>query len=199
MLKDERSEREMGNNNSNGSDKKSSRARTSDWRKAADEYALDVRLSKASRLADFLNYMAERCPFAYIPDNACVRAVEGHKHMPKAFTEETRKVRSRASSARTVLMAKYGRCLLMSARGTSPGMRASVDDDDASAYQLPKNIIRLGSAKNSTDATLLCIQQSKIRSPALKAFVSAARAATHALEGDDRWLRLLPKPSEPQA
>ena len=86
-------------------------------RAAADRYEFKHQLSKNERLCDFLAYMAKEAPYALVAANLCLRAVEGTSRLTKDDTEETKRVRARASGARLLMIERHKRGLVVDVEG----------------------------------------------------------------------------------
>ncbi len=157
-------------------------------RAAADRYEYKHKLSKNERLCDFLDWMAREAPYALVPANFVVRAIDGQAKMPRDGTEETKKARARASTCRALMGERHKRGIVVD----PAGIRATVDEDDTMRSQQVRNVRRLQTAVASVRRTDDIVPTEKLRDPELRSWKAGVRGALKAIDSDKRIFALIP-------
>ncbi len=122
-------------------------------------YKHDPRMTKPQRIAHFLDWAALRAPKQYFPHNIILKAIEGYAHTPRPKTEEVVSVARSMTTAKRILVATYRReCHYMQ----NLGVRASVDDNDATKFPLASRARRFVAAKRAMDKTASIINPAKL-------------------------------------
>jgi len=167
---------------------------------AITQYRFDPKLSKAERIAHFLDWMAKKFPGIPVPANLITKAIYGYGKKPRMGTEEVLSVQGCAGSARNILRKQYNRGLLVV---RNEGMRATIDSEDVANTTLQKCAQRLGSAKKSLEAERSIVNPSEIKDEELRKWVKFGVDPTlKMLDTDARLSALLPakpgdEPKEP--
>jgi hypothetical protein len=188
MFKDEKQERKLS-----AEDPTPHRAVATEGRlrRAADAYQFKIGTSKAERICDFLAHMAKEVPYVFVPANLTLKATEGEPRLPSDGTEDTKRLRARASGARWLMAEKHKRGLLIH----PDGLRATVNDEDTMLTQQAGQVRRLGTAVNSVRKTDAIVNPEKL-SPALRQWKQGIRGALKAIDAEQRIFALLPEKKE---
>jgi hypothetical protein len=156
-------------------------------------YKHEPGMSRAERMAHFLNWAAKELPGVPIPVNLVLKAIMGYTKTPRLGGEEVELLRGQTSAARKLLKEKYGRGL-HAERGL--GIRATVGDEDMADTQYRKDMRRVVSAVAGANETHALITPSKIKDERLRNWVKGAGDQVKQLGLGDRLLKLLPPKPE---
>lgn len=162
---------------------------------ALGRYHFVREMSKAQRMAHFLDWMCKN-GFAYvlIPANLVCKAINGYARKPTMGSEEVQSVQGASSRVRNILRKQYNRSLWV-VKGE--GMRATVDATDAAGTTLRRTAERAASVHRSLAAERAIIDPNEIKDERLRRWVKSGVDATlKMLETDDRLMKLLPPKDE---
>lgn len=123
------------------------------------DYSLNLDLSKAGRIAHFLDFRAKSHPKQFVPYAVIAKAIFQLKQMPRTDGKDVETVMRLMGNAKQVLLRDYQRDVV-TMRGY--GVRASVDSTDALEKVLTVKATRLDGARKSFEATLELIDDKKI-------------------------------------
>jgi hypothetical protein len=148
---------------------------------------------ETDKKAHFLDYMAQECPYKYIPYNLCVRAVQGLSRTPAVNSDAVDQFRKSMSSVRRKLLKTYNRDI-DPLQGV--GIRASVDEADRLRHH-QRLRGRIVTAVGNAVAHAATIDADKIKDQKLRAgFVESRKALGGTSESVTRLMKLLPPKPE---
>lgn len=158
------------------------------------EYRFDPKMSRGQRLAHFLDWLAQRAPYTFVPANIALQAIQGYARTPAATNDEVKLLAKSVTNARRIMLKDYKRGLFVLAK---VGMRGTVDDQDCADTQQRKNVERLMGAHQTVKATNRIIDATKIKDDKLRSWIRGGVAqAIRALDADGRLDKLLPPPKK---
>lgn len=164
-------------------------------RAALDEFRVDHRLVVTARAAQLFDYLAKHAPYQLCPPNLALKAIMGFAKTPRENGEDVMRFRARSTQIRKTLADVYGRGFLIEKPYSY--MRATVDDEDLARTQQAREVDRIRSAVTSAKRTNALIAVSKVRDPAVRAWLKGGVSPLlKALTEDDRIFRLAPKKEE---
>lgn len=160
------------------------------------EYRFDPKMSRGQRLAHFLDWLAQRAPYTFVPANIALQAIQGYARTPAATNDEVKLLAKSVTNARRIMLKEYKRGLFVLPK---VGMRGTVDDQDCADTQQRKNVERLMGAHMTVKATSRIIDANKIKDDKLRSWIKGGVAqAMRALDADGRLDKLLPPPKDPE-
>ena len=157
-------------------------------------YKHDESMFLGQRAAHCLVWAAQHHPRIFVEYNVLLRGIMGYGKTPSAKGKECERLRSNMSNVRRVLERDY-KCGLVVQPGL--GVRATVDDEDRTRFDLRQKMDKLAGAKKRAQNTLNDIDGSKVKDRHLKRYLNwGARHILRACDEADFDTRALPPPDE---
>ena len=149
--------------------------------------------SRVAKAAHCLNWCAEKLPYAIIPHNFLVRAIDQLTRTPNAATKDVIQMARNAGAVRKKCMELYKRgvCTL---KGV--GMRATVNSDDIAGTQYVRQMGRVVSAQQAAGKTAELIKPGEMKNAALRNYVTTSRKLLTEMNTEERLAKLLPPKNE---
>jgi hypothetical protein len=151
-------------------------------------------MTRAQRVAHFLDKAAREFPHVPIPLSLICQAVHGYPRKPTV--DEVEGMRGSMHGVRKVLLRDYERDLF-SVRGE--GFLATVDSTHAAGTTVRRSAARVVSAHKSLVSARSIVDVSKVKDPNLQKWLrGSVDTALKALDTDDRVAKLLLPPVPPK-
>lgn len=122
-------------------------------------YKVDLDLPVSQRIANYLNWAAEKYPYVYSTYPILTKAVLGLPNTPRPDSRWIESIRHAMTHAKLVLYKLYSRSV-----DSQPGvgLRATVDDADVAVVVMPKKVTRFIAARKQVTDTRALIDLKKL-------------------------------------
>lgn len=154
---------------------------------AVEQYKTQTEMSIPERIADYLDHYAKSAPGRWRTAQDLARAAYLLPRLPMEKSKEVKQVKGRMSSAKKILMERYGRTVIAN---PGYGYRATTDSEDVAGDALEKAARRVVSSAEGLDKTRALITMSEIRDPQKRKRVEEVSRATRVLVSNEVMERL---------